>query len=71
VHYVIVGAYERAVYAPVCPATIAPADRATVCANLPNPLAKFEFLRQQGVLTPVYENPGTVIYQVNPTLAGE
>lgn len=34
-------------------------------------LAKFEFLSQQGVLTPVYENPGTIIYQVNPTLSGQ
>jgi uncharacterized membrane protein len=52
VRYVVVGAYERAVY---------PAAG----------LAKFEFLRQQGVLTPVYQNPGAVIYQVNPTLAGQ
>lgn len=52
VHYVIVGAYERAVY---------PAAG----------LAKFEFLKQQGVLMPVYENPATVIYQVSPTLTGQ
>ena len=52
VRYVIVGAYERAVYPALG-------------------LAKFDLLRQQGVLTPVYENPGTIIYQVNPTLTGQ
>jgi uncharacterized membrane protein len=37
----------------------------------PAGIAKFDMLQQSGVLTPVYQNPGTVIYQVNAPLAGQ